>query len=77
MSNPRHIKHTDLLREHITMLTILTLLVLYHTPVHFSLSCSSIHNVPQPLPLFRVLSFHLKLLRGYPLTELFIRLVLS
>ena len=52
-SNPPHVKHIDILTEHST---ILTPFVIYHTPVRFSLSCSSIHSesTSSSLPRFVV-----------------------
>ena len=70
-SNSGHVKHTDLLLEDITVPNFPTPLVLYHTPVRF-LYYVLIFIVDKPLLLFYVLSFHLKTLHGYLLTQLFI-----
>ena len=53
--NPRHVRHADLLPEHTSVPTIPTLLVLYHTPVRFSLSYSSIYSVPIHSSLSRII----------------------
>ena len=37
-SNPRHVKHEDILPERTIVSNVPTPLVLYHTPVRFSLS---------------------------------------
>ena len=75
-SNCRYVQNVDLLPDHTIVPTVRTLLVLYHNLTHFSLSCSSI-LANQPLPLFRVLLFHPKILRGYHLTQFLIHWALS
>ena len=56
--NPRHVRHVDLLPEHLNLLTVPTLLVLYHAPIHFSLSCSFIYSVLTPFFLSRIVVPH-------------------
>ena len=53
-SNLRHVKYEDLLPEGTTAPTVPTPLVLCRTPIRFSLSCSSIHSVPTPSSLPRL-----------------------
>ena len=47
-SNPRQVYNTDFLLEHTTISTVLTPLILYHSPVRISLSIVYIHHASVP-----------------------------
>ena len=74
--NPRHVRHSNRLPKHTTVPTVPNSLVLYHTPIHFSLSRSSIYSVPSPSSLSRI-NIPPKAIRYYPLTQLLVHLALS